>query len=261
MQTNNIIEMKGIYKSFGGLHALSNVNLDLRYNEILGLVGDNAAGKSTLMKILTGAYKADQGQIYFEGIKLDIKDPHDSRATGIEMIYQDLSLCPNLSISDNLFMEKEMYKSWFCGLIKTIDRKKEAKESFRVLSALKINIEDTTKKVEELSGGQQQAVAIGRATHFSPKVIIMDEPTASLAVKEIDQVLDLMRRLRNQGISIIFITHRLQDIFEIVDRVMILRGGENVGVFNIQEVSREDVVRMMFLSHDLENAEKEKKKH
>lgn len=250
MDAKNIIEMKGICKSFGGLHALTDVDLGLQYNEILGLVGDNAAGKSTLMKILTGAYKADSGTIYFERRKLSIKDPHDSRAAGIEMIYQDLSLCPNLSISDNLFIEREIYKSWFGGLIKTIDKKKEAQESYKILKQLHINIDDTSKKVEELSGGQQQAVAISRATHFSPRVIIMDEPTASLAVKEIDQVLDLMRRLREQGISIIFITHRLQDVFDIVDRIMILRGGKNAGVFNIDEVTREDVVKRMFISHE-----------
>ncbi len=123
MSSQFIIEMKGINKSFGGLHALLSVDLELKYREILGLVGDNAAGKSTLMKILTGAYKADSGEIYFEGKKIDIKDPHDSRAAGIEMIYQDLSLCPNLSISDNLFMERDVYKKWFGGFISVMQIK------------------------------------------------------------------------------------------------------------------------------------------
>jgi ABC-type sugar transport system ATPase subunit len=253
MEPQNIIEMKRITKSFGGLHALKKVDLELRYKEILGLVGDNAAGKSTLMKILTGAYRADEGEIYYNGKKLEIKNPHDSRAAGIEMIYQDLSLCPNLSISDNMFMEKEVYKKWLGGFLKTIDRKKEAKESAKVLKSLKIEISDTSKKVEDLSGGQQQAVAIGRATHFSPKVIIMDEPTASLAVKEIDKVLELMVLLREQGMSIIFITHRLQDVIEVSDRIMVLRGGERVGIYDNKKITREDIVQKMFISHEVKS--------
>jgi ribose transport system ATP-binding protein len=229
----DIVEMVGISKSFGGLQALRDVSLTVRRNEVLGLVGDNAAGKSTLMKILTGAYHADQGLIRFDGAPAQIQRPQDSRRLGIEMIYQDLGMCGKRSVVANLFLGRE--------------RARVSLGFLTILSNLHIAIESLDRPIEKLSGGQRQAVAIGRAVSFDPKVVIMDEPTASLALKEVEAVLDLVRKLRANGISVIFISHRLQDVFSVADRIAVLRSGELVGVYPTAGVTPDEIVRLMFL--------------
>jgi len=222
-----IIEMRNIKKSFGGVQALRGVDLVLHHNEVLGLVGDNAAGKSTLMKILSGAYIPDKGEIFIEGKKVHIINPWDAHRQGIEMVYQDLALANNLDVAANVFMGREV-ASVKLGPISVMDEHYMEQETQRLLDRLKIDISSVRLKVESLSGGQRQAVAIARATAFNNKVTIMDEPTAALSVAAIGKVLDLVRELKAQGCSIIIISHRLEDIYQVSDRMMVMRQGRKV---------------------------------
>lgn len=240
-----LVEMRGIYKSFGPVQALLGVDLVLGYNEVLGLVGDNAAGKSTLMKVLSGAYQPDVGEILFEGQPVRFQSPHESRMMGIEMVYQDFALAGNLSIVENVFLGREETQSYLGGLLHLLDEEKMAREAQRLLERLKIEVKSVRLRVENLSGGQRQAVAIGRATAFDARVIIMDEPTASLAVREVGKVLDLIRSLKEHGVSVITISHRLQDIFQVSDRVMVLRQGCKVGDVPIQQTSMDEIVALI----------------
>lgn len=235
-----IIEMRAIKKNFGAVQALRGVDLTLRRNEVLGLVGDNAAGKSTLMKVLSGAYIPDEGDIYLEGQRVHIANPEDSRRLGIEMLYQDFALANNLDVASNIFLGREVVRLNL-GLLKVMNKRHMEQEARRLMDRLKIKITSVRRKVENLSGGQRQAVAIGRATAFNAKVIIMDEPTAALSVAAISKVLELIRELKRQGASIIVISHRLEDIFEVADRVMVLRHGHKVGDLPIGGKSLADV--------------------
>ena len=235
-----IVEMQAIKKNFGAVQALRGVDLTLRQNELMGLVGDNAAGKSTLMKVLSGAYIPDEGDIYLEGQKAHIASPEDSRRLGIEMLYQDYALANNLDVASNVFLGREVVRLNL-GLLKVMNKRRMEQEARRLMDRLKIDITSVRRKVENLSGGQRQAVAIGRATAFDAKVIIMDEPTAALSVAAISKVLDLIRELKRQGASIIVISHRLEDIFEVADRVMVLRHGRKVGDLPIGGKSLADV--------------------
>jgi ABC-type sugar transport system ATPase subunit len=247
MQGQNILEMRNIHKHFGGIKALNGVDLELRYQEILGLVGDNAAGKSTLMKIITGAYKPDEGDILFDGEHVHFHDPLVSRRVGIEMVYQDLALCRNLDVTSNLFLAREKTRSLFGGFVRVLNKGRMHREAAEILENLKIDVPSVRTKTGNLSGGQQQAVAIGRSTSFHPKLIILDEPTAALALKEVAKCLKLVEELRDQGISVILISHRLEDIFEIADRIMVLKNGERVGVWDASSLTPDEVVRYMFI--------------
>jgi len=222
-----IVEMRNIKKNFGGVQALRGVDLTLQRNEVLGLVGDNAAGKSTLMKVLSGAYIPDEGEIFIEGKKVHISNPWDARRLGIEMVYQDLALADNLDVAANVFLGRET-ASTKLGPISVMDKHYMEQETQRLLDRLKIDISSVRSIVERLSGGQRQAIAIGRATAFDNKVTIMDEPTAALSVAAIDKVLDLVRELKAQGNSIIIISHRLEDIYQVSDRMIVLRQGRKV---------------------------------
>ena len=222
-----IVEMRNIKKNFGGVQALRGVDLVLHRNEVLGLVGDNAAGKSTLMKILSGAYIPTKGEILIEGKKARITNSWDAHKQGIEMVYQDLALANNLDVVANVFMGREAV-SVKLGPISVMDEHHMEQETQRLLDRLKIDISSVRSKVERLSGGQRQAVAIARATAFNNKVTIMDEPTAALSVAAISKVLDLVRELKAQGSSIIIISHRLEDIYQVSDRMMVLRHGRKV---------------------------------
>lgn len=236
------LEMKNIYKSFGGIHALIDVSLELRHGEILGLVGDNAAGKSTLMKILTGAYQANRGRIFFEGREVHITNPRVSRQVGIEMVYQDFELCPNLDVPANLFLGREITGNFF----KALKNRQMENKAVEILGRLKIDIKNSKIKANRLSGGQQQALAIGKAVSFNPKVVIMDEPTSSLAVVEIKKVLDLILRFKEQGISIILVTHRLDDIFKVSDRIFVLKHGRRVDVKETSQTNKDEIIKLMF---------------
>jgi simple sugar transport system ATP-binding protein len=239
-----ILEMKSIHKSFGGLKALDDVSLELRCGEVLGLVGDNAAGKSTLMKILTGFYHADSGKIVLDGREVHIESPKVSKRLGIEMVYQNLELCQNMNVAENLFLGREIIRE---PVLRFLKRRQMENKSMEILRKLKIDIQQPRKRVDRLSGGQQQAVAISKAVSFDPKMLILDEPTANLALKEIGKVLDIVVRLKEHGIPAIFISHRLDDVFHVCDRIFVLRGGRRVAVKKISETNHDEIVRYMFL--------------
>ncbi len=247
-----IVEMRNIKKSFGAVRALRGVDLVLQHDEVLGLVGDNAAGKSTLMKVLSGAYIPDQGEIFIDGERVRIEGPEDSRRLGIEMVYQDFALANNLDVAGNVFLGQEIVR-WQLGPIRVMNKRRMEDRSRQLMDRLKIDIDSVRLKVENLSGGQRQSVAIGRATAFDAKIIIMDEPTAALSVAAIGQVLDLIEGLKAQGVAIIMISHRLEDIHAVGDRVMVLRHGRRVAdrpiVGDIHDF-REEVVGYMVGARD-----------
>ena len=247
-----VLEMKNIHKSFGGLKALDDVNLELRCGEVLGLVGDNAAGKSTLMKILTGFYHADCGKIFLDGKEVHIDSPKVSKRLGIEMVYQNLELCQNMNVAENLFLGREILREPVFRFLKISQMEKKAVE---ILRKLKIDIQEPRKRVDRLSGGQQQAVAISKAVSFAPKMLILDEPTANLALKEIGKVLDIVLQLKEHGIAAIFISHRLDDVFRVCDRIFVLRGGRRVAAIKTSETNHDEIVRYMFLGSVKEGAQ------
>jgi ABC-type sugar transport system ATPase subunit len=222
-----IVEMHNIKKNFAAVHALRGVDLALYHNEVVGLVGDNAAGKSTLMKVLSGAYAPDEGQIFIEGQAVHFANPMDARRLGIEMVYQDYALSNNLDVVANVFMGREAVR-YRLGLLQVMNFRYMDQETKNLLERLKIDIPSVRQKVERLSGGQRQAVAIARATAFNAKIIIMDEPTAALSVAAIDKVLELVRELKAHGSSIIIISHRIEDIYRVSDRLIVLRRGRKV---------------------------------
>lgn len=222
-----VVKMCNIKKNFGGVQALKGVDLVLHHNEILGLVGDNAAGKSTLMKILSGAYIPDEGEIFVEGKKINMTSSQDAHQHGIEMLYQDLALANNLDVVANVFMGREKMNLKL-GSIGILDEHSMERETERLLDRLKIDLSSVRLKVESLSGGQRQSIAIARATAFNAKVTIMDEPTAALSVAAIKKVLDLVKELKAQGSSVIIISHRIEDIYQVSDRMIVLRQGRKV---------------------------------
>jgi simple sugar transport system ATP-binding protein len=244
--TSDILRMEGISKSFGSVKALQNVTLTLKHGEVLGLVGDNGAGKSTLIKILSGAIPSDEGRVFFEGREVRIENPQDARNLGIETVYQTFALVGNLPIYLNIFLGRYRVRSLLGGWVRILDNKRMEAESWEILRSLEIKFNSVRERVDHLSGGQRQAVAIGRALFFNPKIIIMDEPTSGLAVKEVEQIHEIIRSFKGKGVSIIFITHRLQSIFAVADRVTVLRSGQNAMDRLIAETSLEEVVRAMF---------------
>lgn len=240
-----LVRMEKICKSFGPVRALQNVDLVLNPSEVLGIVGDNGAGKSTLMKVLTGVHQPDSGRIYFQGRPVHFNSPHDSRALGIEMVYQDLALAGNLNVAANIYLGREPTKKRLGGLVKLLDHKSMADGAARLLERLKIEIHSPTLLVETLSGGQRQAVAVARSVGFEAKVVIMDEPTAALAVKEVAKVLDLIRGLKEHNVAVILISHRMPDIFEVCDRIMVLRQGVRVGDVLREQTCMDEIVALI----------------
>jgi simple sugar transport system ATP-binding protein len=234
-----IVEMRHITKAFGAVSALIDVDLVLYPGEILGLVGDNSAGKSTLMKILTGAYQRDSGDVLVGGARTNFRSPHESRAVGIEMIYQDFALCGNMDVGQNIFLGRWPRKGIF------VDRRKMYREADQVLKRLKVDVNSVYQKVESLSGGRQQSVAIARAISFEPKVIVLDEPTANLSVVATERLLETMLELKKHNVAQIIISHRLQDIFEVGDRVMVLKRGRHVGERHIRETNEHEILRLI----------------
>ena len=235
-----ILEAKNISKYFGTITALENVNLSVREGECLGVVGDNGAGKTTLMKVLSGLYKPSKGDLYFNGNKEILESPRDSQNLGLEMVYQDLALAGNLPIGENIFLGREPTKN--LGFFKMLDYKKIKEMSEAHLEKLKIHVKSADQKVEELSGGQRQAIAIARATAFNSKLVIMDEPTAALAIKEVGKVLDLINNLKRIGVSVIIISHRMDDIFAVCDRVMAIFQGTNFAESELSKTTRDEVI-------------------
>lgn len=237
------VEMVNITKTYGSIRSLRGVNLRLGPGEVLGLVGDNGAGKSTLTKVLSGAVVPTSGAIRIDGTEQHFSNPADARRCHIEMVYQDLSLCDSVDVAGNLFMGREPLRHRFG--IPFLDQAKMHDDAREMLKGLGISIPDTRLLVRNLSGGQRQAIAIARAAAFEPKVLIMDEPTAALAVAEVEAVLALIKRVSARGVSVILITHRLQDLFLVCDRIMVMYEGSNVADRQVAETSLSDIVNLI----------------
>jgi D-xylose transport system ATP-binding protein len=237
-----IVEMKEISKHFGGIQALQEVTIDLFEGEILGIVGHNGAGKSTLIKILSGAYTADTGKIYFRGKEVEIRTPKDSKALGIETIYQHLALADNLNVPANVFLGREIKNR-----VGILDERSMENATRQMLERLKLKISSLKVRVLKLSGGQRQCIAISRAVYFNAKILIMDEPTAALGVQETERVHGLMQQLKNEGIGIILISHDLHDVFKLSDRIAVMKNGVLVGIKKINETTKDEVLAMIIL--------------
>lgn len=235
-----VLSVRGIYKSFGGIKALSDVDLDLYDKELLVILGDNGAGKSTLVKIISGAYASDQGEIYIYGRKVKISSPQDAKRFGIKIIYQDLALFEVLDVTQNFFMGEQLSIFGFLRN-KTMDTK-----SKEILQHLKTGVKSLRQRVEFLSGGQQHAVAIGRGVFVGTeaKIIIMDEPAAGLGVEESNRILELLKEMRDR-LPVILITHNLDHVFEVADRAIVLREGKVNGIVRIAESNKEEIINLM----------------
>jgi D-xylose transport system ATP-binding protein len=223
-----VLKVEGVTKSFGSVVALNGVSFEVYEDETVGIVGDNGAGKSTLIKIISGNFHADSGSVYFCGRKTHFKNPSDARRLGIETVYQDLSICDNLDSVSNIFIGRELYRNVLGFGV--LNKKKMEKKTVEVLDRVGIRIPSVHERVEYLSGGQRQAVALGRFVAWGKRLILLDEPTAALGVRETRIVLDLIKGTGGKNVSIILITHNLQQMFEIVDRIVVLRHGEVVGI-------------------------------
>lgn len=238
-----ILRLERITKRYGPIVAVKNVSLTVHRGEILGLVGDNGAGKSTLVKIISGAVIPDSGSIYFDGEIVRFRSPADARRVGIEMVYQDLALCESLNVVQNLLLGREPVTRVL--KIPLIRRKEASSIAGKALAYLGINVPSLNSKVRNLSGGQRQAVAIARAVMSEPKLVILDEPTAALAVVEVKRVLSLIRELKNRGIAVILISHRLQDVIEVCDRVVVMYEGSVVAERGRDQITLEEIVRLI----------------
>ena len=238
-----IVETRNICKRFGKVEALDNVTLQLKENEILALLGDNGAGKSTLIKILAGALTKDSGDIFVEGEKIEIEDPMHAKNLGIEVVYQDLALINCLNVYQNLFLAREIKKKF--GFIKVLNKKAMEKQSGEKLAELGVNVKNLRTWVSKLSGGQRQSIAVAKAASFGKKIVILDEPTAALGVKESKHVLEIVKKLKVQGASIIIITHNMEHAFAVADRFFVLRLGQKVGIKEKSETNIDEIVKMI----------------
>jgi D-xylose transport system ATP-binding protein len=231
------LRLRGISKSFGAVRALSKVDFEVYAGEVVGLVGDNGAGKSTLIKVISGVAPADEGEIFVEGQKVSIPNPQAANRLGIETVYQDLALCDNLDVVANLFLGHEEV-----SFLRSLDEVDMEKQGLQVLHSLEVKIPSVRSVVATLSGGQRQSVAVAKSILRQASVVLLDEPTAALGVVQTRQVLHLIRRLREQGLAVVVISHNLADVFEVVDRVIVLRLGKRVGTFGIKTTTPEQIV-------------------
>ena len=231
------LRLRGISKSFGAVRALYQVDFEVYAGEVVGFVGDNGAGKSTLIKVISGVAPADEGEIFLEGQKISIPNPQAANRVGIETVYQDLALCDNLDVVANLFLGRE--ERSFIRSLNEIDMEKQ---TLNVLRTLDVKLPSTRTAVASLSGGQRQSVAVAKSILRKAKVVLLDEPTAALGVAQTRQVLNLIRRLRDQGLAVVVISHNLADVFEVVDQVIVLRLGRRVGTFDIKTSTPEQIV-------------------
>jgi len=241
-----IFRAHGLVKRYGHVTALDGTDFELRAGEILAVIGDNGAGKSSLIKALSGAVIPDAGEMFLDGKQVHFNSPIDARRHGIETVYQDLAVAPAMTIAENLFLGREILKPGFLGkFLKVIDKKKMLSEAIRHMQDLKIGIRSMNQAVETLSGGQRQGVAVARSTAFAKHVVILDEPTAALGVKEGNMVLELIRRVRDRGLPVILISHNMPHVFEIADRIHIQRLGKRAAVVNPKTISMSDTVAVM----------------
>lgn len=242
-----ILHATGLVKTFGRVVGLDDVDLELYPGEVLGIIGDNGAGKSTLIKCLSGAYSPDQGQIYLDGKPVVFHGPQDARAAGIETVYQNLAVSPALDIASNLYLGREERRAGVLGsVLRMLDTKGMRRRSEEQVRALGITtLQDMSQAVESLSGGQRQAVAVARAAAFGSKVVILDEPTAALGVRESGQVLQMIRDLRDRGLPVILISHNMPNVFEVADRIHIQRLGRRVAVVTPETHTPQQAVAIM----------------
>jgi simple sugar transport system ATP-binding protein len=240
-----LLEARGIEKHFGRVRALRGADFDVRPAEVLALVGDNGAGKSTLVKILSGIHHADAGEIRFAGERVTVPSPDAARELGIETVYQDLALAPDLDPAANLYLGRELVRSGPLGWLGVLDKKGMRRGTDEAFATLGVGLQNTAAPTATLSGGQRQGVAVSRAVTWASRVVFMDEPTAALGVVQTRRVLDLIRRVRDSGLSVVLISHNMPEVFEVADRIQVLRLGERVASFRAADVSMEDVVGAM----------------
>ena len=233
------LELRGISKSFGSVQALTDVDFDVHAGEVMALVGDNGAGKSTLIKCIAGIHTADSGEILFEGKGVTIHGPKDSARLGIEVVYQDLALCDNLDVVQNMFLGREVHDVFH--RLKEPEMEARTSETMKSLSVT--TIRSIRQLVATLSGGQRQSVAVARAVLWNSRLVILDEPTAALGVAQTQQVLDLVKRLAEQGLAVVLISHNLHDIFAVADRITVLRLGHSIGVYERTNTTQQELVQ------------------
>ena len=244
--TKLVMQAKGLVKRYGQVTALDGADFELRACEILAVIGDNGAGKSSLIKALSGAAIPDAGELLLDGKPVHFRSPIDARRAGIETVYQDLAVAPAMSIAENLFLGRELRRPGFLGrVLRMLDKKRMLEESVARMLELKVGIRSMTQPVETLSGGQRQCVAVGRAAAFAQHVVIMDEPTAALGVKEGNMVLDLIRRVRDRGLPVVLISHNMPHVFEVADRIHVARLGKRAAVLDPKKISMSDTVAVM----------------
>jgi len=237
-----LLALRGVSKRFGAVQALDGVDFEVRAGEVVGLVGDNGAGKSTLVKVMSGIYMADEGEYHFDGERQHVHGPNDATALGVATVYQDLALCDNLDVVANLFVGREEISGGAGGVLRGLDEASMEQQAGELLQTLTVRLPSVRQEVGLLSGGQRQSVAIARSLIGEAKVVLLDEPTAALGVAQTAQVLALIRRLREQGLGVVVISHNLADVFEVVDRILVLRLGRKAGIFEIGETTREEIV-------------------
>jgi D-xylose transport system ATP-binding protein len=232
------LELRGVSKSFGSVEALRGVDFEVRDGEVMALVGDNGAGKSTLIKCVAGIYSIDDGDIYFEGERVSIHSPKDAAKLGIEVVYQDLALCDNLDVVQNMFLGRETHDPLF--RLREAPMEQRTTETLKSLSVT--TIRSVRQPVATLSGGQRQSIAVARAVLWNNRVVFLDEPTAALGVAQTRQVLDLVKRLCEQGLAVVLVSHNLIDVFEVANRITVLRLGRNVGVYDRERTTEQEIV-------------------
>jgi fructose transport system ATP-binding protein len=241
-----VLEARGLVKHYGHVIALDGTDLELYPGEILAVIGDNGAGKSTLIKALSGALQPASGEIFLNGRRIHFSSPSDARRQGIETVYQTLAVAPSMNIYENLFLGRELYRpNVFGSLFRLLDKRRMLREAATHMQALKFNIQSMTQPVSTLSGGQRQGVAVARSAAFAQKVVIMDEPTAALGVKESGMVLDLIRKVRDRGLPVILISHNMPNVWELADRIHIQRLGKRIAVIKPNEYTMSDGVAIM----------------
>ena len=242
-----VLEIKDLCKYFGGIRAIDKINIKLYEREIIAIVGDNGAGKSTIIKTISGVYKKNSGEIYIDGEKVSINEPTDARMYGIETVYQEQGLIPNFDAAANVFLGREKLKDNIFGkLIRILDNNYMRKESINLLKRIGIKLKNIDLEVKNLSGGQRQSITVGKAVYWGGKILIFDEPTNNLGVKQEKKVMDLIKKIRNEyNISIIIITHNINHVFELVDRIIILRNGKKIGERIKDETNQNEIVSMI----------------
>ena len=248
MDREVILRVENVSKNFGGVQAVQRVSFDVHKGEVVGLLGDNGAGKSTVIKMIAGVLRPTQGSISLLGERVDSTSPREVRERGIETIYQDLALADNLGITANIFLGRE-YRKKILG-ITFLDERRMREQTEQILERLKITLPSPRAQVRDLSGGQRQSVAIGRAVFWKAKLVILDEPTAALGVKERANVLELIKSLKTQDVAVILISHNLTDVFEVTDRLVVMRRGEKIRELNTRESTEHQIVHLMIGSEN-----------